>query len=166
MQVHGLRQGTGCEKLSDFFHMSAGLVFRRKLFQRDQRCGQRFRDDPSVVTRDSLFWHRLPCVSRTSNRARRRAQATSPAALLRLVVPHCDQRKFSATRLAWGTLLHLLRWFALPRGHDLARFVDVLLEPADDLRHPLTCIFFSFSLRGRLLRIARWSFRRLLQPWL
>lgn len=68
------------------------------------------------------------------------------------------------TRVA--TLFHLIRWFALPRGDDFARFVDILLEPPDDFRHPLTCIFFGFRFRGRLLRVARCFFRRPLHHWL
>src|SRR4051794_29806114 len=63
MQIDRLRQRTGCEKLPDFFHVCARLVFRWKLFQGDQRCRQRFRDYPSVVTCDSLFRHRLPRLS-------------------------------------------------------------------------------------------------------
>jgi hypothetical protein len=64
VQAEGSGLATRGQQLPDFVHMSARLVFRRKLLQRDYRCGQRFRNNPFVVARDSLSWHpTVPLIS-------------------------------------------------------------------------------------------------------
>lgn len=59
VQRNGSRLATGGQKLPDIVHMSARLVFRRKMFQRDERGRQCLGDDPFVVACDSFFWHEL-----------------------------------------------------------------------------------------------------------
>jgi hypothetical protein len=64
VQAEGSGLATGGQQLPDFVHMGARLVFRRKLLQRDYRCGQRFRNNPFVVACDSLSWHpTVPLIS-------------------------------------------------------------------------------------------------------
>ena len=58
VQRDGCRLAAIGEKLPDVVHMRPRLVFWRKLLQRDESRCQRLGDDPFVVARDSLLWHR------------------------------------------------------------------------------------------------------------
>ena len=64
VQAEGSGLATGGQELPDLVHMGARLVFLRKLLQRDDRCGQRFRNNPFVVAGDSLSGHpTIPLIS-------------------------------------------------------------------------------------------------------
>jgi len=60
MQVKGSRLTIGCQQFPDVVHLLARLLGRFELLERDQCRCQRFRDDPFVVTGNSLFWHDDP----------------------------------------------------------------------------------------------------------
>jgi len=57
MQIEGPRLTIRCQQFPDVVHLLARLLGRFELLERDQCRRERFRDDPFVVARDSLFWH-------------------------------------------------------------------------------------------------------------
>jgi hypothetical protein len=59
MQRGGAGLATGGQQFLDIVHMRTRLMLFRKLFERDERGRQRFRDNPFVVAGNSLFRHEL-----------------------------------------------------------------------------------------------------------
>lgn len=60
VQIEGAGLTIGCQQFPDIVHLLAGLLGRLELLEGNQRGCQRFRDDPFVVTSDSLSRHGDP----------------------------------------------------------------------------------------------------------